>query len=205
MTRMEKLLRKLRTMGACQEGIDLVRKHATPEEWWATSDRGDHMLWLAGCAEVRRQDVVLAACACARLALPYVRAGDERPSVAIETAERWARGEPGVTLADVRAAAYAAASAADAADAYAADAAAASAYAAAAADAAAAYAAASAAATAYAAAYAADAADAYAADAADAAAYARTRALRECADLVRERIPWSTVDAALWPPKEIKP
>lgn len=45
-------------------------------------------------------------------ACEHVPAGEERPLRAIETAERWVRGEDGVTLADVRsanAAAYAAA------------------------------------------------------------------------------------------------
>ena len=132
------------------------------------------MLWLAARADVRRQEVVLAACACARLALPHVLAGEMRPLRAIETAEAWAQGEAGVTLTDVRRAAAAAAAAyaaAAAAAAYAADAAAYAAYAA----------------DAYAAAYAAD---------------ARARVLRECAALVRERIPWATVEAALWPSKE---
>jgi hypothetical protein len=171
------------------------------------------MLWLAARTGVRRQDLVLAACACARLALPYVAVGEPRPLRAIETAERWARGE-GASLVDVRTAAYAArAAAADAAyaadaaadaAAYAADAAADAAYAAifaaraAAADAA--YAADAAAdAAAYAADAAADAAYAAAADA-DAADAAGAKVLRECAGLVRARIPWATVAAALETP-----
>ena len=170
---MTALLRQLRQMGACSEGIALVRQHATPEAWWAASERGDHMLWLAARAGVRRQDVVLAACACARLALPYVTPGETRPLRAIETAERWARGEPGATLDDVRTAAAAAYAAANAV-----------AYAAAAA---------------YHVAYAANAV-AYTAAAAYYAAYAanaRSSAPRRCADLVRERIPWTTVEHAL--------
>jgi hypothetical protein len=112
----------------------------------------------------------MAACACARLALPHAKDGAAR--AAIEMAEAWCRGE--ATVEQVRAA-YAAADAA-AAYAYAAtDAAGAAAYAAAYAAAAAAYAAA-------------DAADAAAAAAADAAA-ARAATLRQCADIVRKHRP----------------
>ena len=117
---------------------------------------------------MRRETAALAACACARLALVHVPAGEGRPLAAIETTERWARGE--ATLDEVRTARG---------DAYAAEAAA---YADA--DAAAAYAA-EAAADAYAA----------AADAAEAAAYAYARAstLARCADLVREHITLANV------------
>jgi hypothetical protein len=93
---MTDFLRCLRLMGACPEWIALVRRYPTPARWWAASRRGDHMLWLAARVGVRRQDLVLAACACARLVLPHVKAGEDRPLQAIRTAERWARGEPGV-------------------------------------------------------------------------------------------------------------
>jgi hypothetical protein len=132
------------------------------------------MLWLLGRlagndpASPERRKLTLAACACARLALKRVPDGAERPLKAIETAERWGRGEDGVTLDGVREASRAAA-------AYAA------AYAYAAAACAAAYACADAAAAAAAAA-------AYAAYAADAAA-ARAKVLAKCADIVREFYP----------------
>ena len=61
----------------------------------------------------RRRTLVLAACECARLALKHVPSGEERPRTAIMMAERWARGEAGVALNQVRAAAYAARAAAD--------------------------------------------------------------------------------------------
>ena len=143
----------LRRLGACEDAYRWARGKSGAVAW-RTCKRGDWLLWLAARAEVRRQDLVLAACACARLALKHVPADEHRPRIAIETAERWARSDDGVTLGDVRAAA-------DAADA----AAAAAAYA------------------------------AYAVAAADAAA--RKTTLAECADLVRERIPWSTVRNAL--------
>ena len=121
------------------------------------------MLWLLGgwCVTLSdRKLLVLAACACARLALPHVLAGELRPLHAIETAEHWARDENGVTLEDVRKARNAANATYDAA-----------------------YAAAHAAH-----AYAADAHAAYAANAADAAA-ARSKTLAQCADIVRQYYP----------------
>ena len=173
----------LKALHACSE----ARKWAegkTLDEAWATCPRGDWMLWLAGKAGVERKTVVLAACACARLALKHVPKGEKRPLAAIETAEAWARGDNGMTLDMVRkaarAAAYAYAASTYAAAAYAAYAASAAAYAASAADA-----------DAYAAAYA-SAADADA-DAAD----ARKEALAKCAVLVRGAIPVDIVTAAL--------
>ena len=156
----------LRRLEACEEAYRWARGKSGAVAW-RTCRRGDWLLWLAGRAGVRRQDLVLAACACARLSLPRVHAGEDRPRIAIETAERWARGED-ASLDDVRSAAHAAHAAH----------AAAAAVAVAAADVApyASYA-------------------AYAVAAADAAA--RKTTLAECADLVRERIPWSTVRNAL--------
>ena len=92
------------------------------------------MTWLSGAlmrrGHLRREVLVLCACEYARTALRYVPAGETRPLAAIETAERWARGE--ATLDEVRAYAadadaYAAAARAAARAAYAAYAAAAAA------------------------------------------------------------------------------
>ncbi len=78
---------------------------------WATSDRGDWLLWF--CTHMidqpgwpTHQQVVLASCQCARLALRYVKPGERRPLKAIETAEAWARGE--ATLEQVQRAGHAA-------------------------------------------------------------------------------------------------
>jgi hypothetical protein len=178
------VLEILRELDACDSALAWVaaRPSATAEALWAECPRGDWMLWLVARAGVDRRLVVLAACDCAEPALEYVPDGEDRPRQAIEVTRAWCRGE--AELEDVRAAALAAyaAYAARAADAYAALAADAYAYAARAADA---YAAAD-----CAAAYAA------AADAADAAT-ARTTSLAHSADIVRARIPWPTVAAAL--------
>jgi len=138
---------------------------------WATCERGDWLLWLCGRMVDKkgwptRQQLVLAACACAEPALKYVKTGEDWPHIAIATAIRWANGK--ATIKEVRDAANAA-NAADAADAAAAYAAAYAAYSA----------------------YAADAADA--ADyAANAAAYADAAdaaiSLKQSADIVRSII-----------------
>ena len=183
------LLNKLR---ACAEA-QAWAKGKSLSEAWATCERGDWMLWLAGRMAGKdgwptRQQVVLAACACARTALDFVPKGELRPLRAIETAERWARGE--ASLQEVRAdadAAYAYAYAYDAA------------YAAAYAAYAAAYATAAAAADA---AYAAHAAASHAADAAYDAAYAaRSKTLAECADIVRRELKFAALEEPCVAPK----
>jgi hypothetical protein len=174
----------LKSLNACEEAVEWVKTQPNAATAWRECQRGDWMLWLLGRLSSKpesadRRKLVLAACACARLSLQYVPKGDDRPRLAIETAERWARDE-GPTLDKVRAAARAAVSvtcaamcAACATDAAAYAASAAYAYAAAAADAS------------DAAAYAAYAA---AADAASDAA-ARAKTLADCADIVRKFYP----------------
>ena len=103
---------------ACWEALEWLQERDAATAW-SECPRGDWLLWWAAKVGVERKVVVLAACACARLALPYVAAGELRPLKAIETAEAWYSGK--ASLGDVRAA-YAAddASAAAAAAAYAA-------------------------------------------------------------------------------------
>jgi hypothetical protein len=163
----------LTKLGACSEAVKwAVRK--THKRAWETCERGDWLLWIAAKLNVDRKKIVLAACACARTALKYVPAGEDRPRIAIEMAEAWTRGE--ATIDQARAAADAA---------YAAYAAADAAYAA--------YAAADAARAAYAAARAA----ADAAFAADHAAYAVYAALKDVANIVRKIIPWNVIKKAI--------
>jgi hypothetical protein len=176
---------KLVELNACEEAVEWARKYDTPEKAWTVCKRGDWMLWIAGRLASKstknsraRHIVVLAACACARLSLQYVPAGEERPLRAIETAERWARRESGVSLTDVRAATGAVAAAIVAIATHSAAAAATAAY------------------TAACNAHDADAdADiaAYASAAAtspyDTNASARKRMLKQCADVVRVHIP----------------
>lgn len=178
---MQKWANRITNMGACSDAVEWLEreKFQTSQMAWDKCDRGDWMLWLLGKLSGKpqsdsRKKLVLATCACARLALPYVVKGEERPLRAIDTAEKWARREDGVTMKDVQNAAAAAEHAAydvayDAAD-----------------DAAAYFAS-------YAAYYAAythytTEAASYAAEAASYAA-ARAAILRECANKVREIYP----------------
>ena len=101
-------------MGACETAIEWGKQYGTIEEAWQVCERGDWMLWLVGKLSGKpetdsRKKLVLVACECTRLALPFVKKGELRPLNAIETAEAYLRGDGSVTLADVRrAAAYAA-------------------------------------------------------------------------------------------------
>ena len=126
-----------------RDGVELPRPEwRYSDEAYRWSLRHDWVTAWQTCTDARwmlhaaarvadRPRIVLAACACARTVLDRVPAGEDRPRVAIETAERWARGE--ATTEDVRraarearsyaAAAYAAYAAAAYADAAAADAA----------------------------------------------------------------------------------
>jgi len=173
------------THDACLAAVEWLHTQPDAEIAWQQCARGDWMLWLLGKQAGKpgsdaRRPLVLAACACARLALPYVRAGELRPLRAIETAEAWARGGADApTLDAVRTATITAAAAYAASDA-ASDAA----------IAAAAYAASNAASDA-----ASDPASNAASDAASAAAYAaayatyasvRTSMLAKCANIVRQ-------------------
>ena len=114
----------LRKYGACDEAIAWAESQPNAATAWAACERGDWLLWLAARVNLDRKLLVQAACACARQALQYIRPGEDRPRLAIEAAEAWARGE--ATIEELRKAADAAASAAryaDAAHAHAADAA----------------------------------------------------------------------------------
>jgi hypothetical protein len=99
----------LKSLNACEEAVEWVKTQPNAATAWRECQRGDWMLWLLGRlsgepGSAKRKKLVLAACACARLALQYVPKGEDRPRLAIETAERWARNE-GPTMDDVRAAA----------------------------------------------------------------------------------------------------
>jgi hypothetical protein len=156
-------------LGACKEAVAWARQHRSLAAAWEVCKRGDWMLWLAGRCSGEplsdgRRKLVLATCECARLPLPHVPAGEDRPRLAIEAAEAWARG-----TGSVEAMRYASSAAAYA-SAYAASAYAASAYAASAAAANAAAAAAN-------------------ANAAAAAAAACYVTLAKCANIVRKHYP----------------
>jgi hypothetical protein len=170
-------IQQLTALNACRDGLAFAHKFDSLQEVWDTCERGEWLLWLLGkkATEADRKNLVLIACECARLALPYTK--DPRVLACIETVEKWTRGDATIEqVREARRAAYAdagTAAAASAADA---------AYAAASAADAAAYAV-DAAAYASAAAYAADAA-AYAAYAA-----ARKKTQKQIAAIVRKYYP----------------
>ncbi len=90
-------------LGACSEGVAWSSQYDVDKDRaWSECARGDWLLWFAGKLSgssdgPARRKVVLCACECARLALPFVQPGDDHPRQAIELAERWAGGE-GVTV-----------------------------------------------------------------------------------------------------------
>ena len=100
---------QLAGMGACSEAVEWAASYPTLQAAWDVCKRSDWMLWLLWMldGEPCSPRLRLAACACARTALHLVAKGEDRPRIAIETAERYARGE--ATDEELRAAAYAAA------------------------------------------------------------------------------------------------
>ena len=86
---------------ACSEARIAVAPH-TVAQAWAECPRADWMLGIAVRAGVDRRLVVRAACACARTSIHLVSAGEDRPRIALETAEAWSRGE--ASIEQVRAA-----------------------------------------------------------------------------------------------------
>ena len=94
------LVSDLRRLDACREALAWAANYADMHAAWAACDRGDWLLWVAARTGVDRELIVLAACACARLALVRGPDGELRPLRAIETAEAWCRGE--ATIQEVR-------------------------------------------------------------------------------------------------------
>ena len=107
---------------ACTESLEWLSDRDL-DTAWAECPRGDWLLWLTAKAGIDRKRLVMSACSTAREALRFVPEGEDRPRIAIETAEAWCRSE--ATIEQVREARWNAAAAAAAA--YAADAAAAAA------------------------------------------------------------------------------
>ena len=69
------LARQLAAIGACSEAVTWARKYRLPLAAWRACKRGDWMLWAVGKlagppGSDSRRPLVLAACECARLALP---------------------------------------------------------------------------------------------------------------------------------------
>ena len=70
-----------------------LRYQAEPIDWLMKQSRPDWLLAVLSEGGADRVSVMLAALDCARLALPVVPRGEERPRMAIEAAEAFARGD----------------------------------------------------------------------------------------------------------------
>lgn len=103
---------ELRELHACRCAVQWAAAFETADAAWQQCERGDWMLWCvgkhAGDTPDRSKRLVLCACECARLALPYAR--DGRTLRCIEVTERWARDE--ATFAELKAIRQASSSAA---------------------------------------------------------------------------------------------
>lgn len=81
---------------ACDDAREWAAKYPTLSEAWRNCERADWMLWLLARMVGKpgwptHQTVARLACQCARTSLlKYVPAGEDRPRLAIEAAERWA-------------------------------------------------------------------------------------------------------------------
>src|SRR5438128_329732 len=103
---MNALQQQLKRIGPCYDAVEWAARHNDPLIAWRECPRGDWLLWLVARLRIRRELLVLAACACARLALPFAK--DEGPLHAIQMAEQWAGGDPRPSLEQVKVAADAA-------------------------------------------------------------------------------------------------
>jgi hypothetical protein len=105
----------LKQLGACPEAMVWLGDR-TARQAWDECERPDWLLWWAGRTPVNdKVPIVRAACDIARTVLHLAPAGDDRPRLAIEAAERWCA-EPSAAASDAASdAAWAAARAARAA------------------------------------------------------------------------------------------
>lgn len=111
---------RLVELRACPDAVEWARTQPDLATAWATCERVDWMLWLAGRVagppgDDSRRPLVLAACECAERVLPLIRNewAQAIATAAIQTAQAWAHGE--ATIEEVRAAKDATTAAADAA------------------------------------------------------------------------------------------
>jgi hypothetical protein len=94
--------------GACKPALDWLGDR-TPQQAWDECPDPRWMFWWLGHTPHDRKTLVLCVCEIARTVLHLVPEGEDRPRIAIETAEAWARGDATVEqVKEAAAAAYAA-------------------------------------------------------------------------------------------------
>jgi hypothetical protein len=101
----------LLNLGTYEENQYQFALSHTYQQFWETCPRGEWLLhWIAQEESTPHKQIVYAACQCARLALPYCEDKQQRPLKAIETTEKWIRGEATIEeVKQAREAVYAAA------------------------------------------------------------------------------------------------
>ena len=90
----------LKRLGAPKSALKWAGTQDSPLEAWRACPRGDWLLCLAVKLGVEHRAVVLAACTCAKLGLPFTK--DERPLQAILMTEAWVLGDKTVTAQHMR-------------------------------------------------------------------------------------------------------
>ena len=84
----------LNKIGACSGSIEWAKNYPTRAQAWQACEKPHWLLFaIDKLGKPTEQEWRILACAFAREALPFVRHGEDRPRIAIETAERYARGE----------------------------------------------------------------------------------------------------------------
>ncbi len=101
-------IEKLKKTGPCQEGLDWASKYETAQEAWDACERADWMLWAWGenCKEdysKSHKNMVLACVKISKKSIKYIENKEIEKLVkkSLNTTERWAKGEKGVTLKDI--------------------------------------------------------------------------------------------------------
>jgi hypothetical protein len=73
---------------------DYALKFKEFSDFWNNCQDGRYLLlWAGHDQSISRQQLIYAACQVARLVLPLIPEGENRPRMSIETAERWCKGK----------------------------------------------------------------------------------------------------------------
>ena len=109
---MKKHAEALKELGACEDAVAWANGYDTPQAAWDACGRGHWMIWLvfrlSGDPESdSRRDAVRLLVECMRPAIAKWSPEARRVvATTLDLLERWCAGDPGVTLEDMRAAAW---------------------------------------------------------------------------------------------------